>query len=359
MKYKLLFAGDLHKYYKDKTTIKGYVNTCTKVEEELLDIIKREEITHFISLGDWFDKGYGSDIAATLADYDLDIELSKLVNGNFYGVIGNHIRLNMDSNPELHLIQPHRYYKTRRPTSRTEQIIKTPDYLMLNGVQISFAHYNSKEESAYDYKLLRQPEAKYHIGVYHTHQVIPTAALKRVFPNITTNSDAIKTCLDNVDFAIVGHIHKPLGAFRINSSNGHTCTMMVPGSLTNTDAGEGSRHDSIKVPIIEISEDSTVNIRLIDIDLYTDNLTFLRKGVDDDTKMKLRALRGNNLNTLYEGLENAIFSTDGDLGALSLNAFMAQQQYTREDKLLIRNILDQPENINALHDIYNGSKINL
>ena len=142
MKYKILYATDLHKKMKDITTIRGYCTVHNKIEDDLINLISQLGITHFIEGGDWFDSGYGSDVAAALAHTDLDRKLYDAVKGNFYGVIGNHIRLNMDSNPELFLIQPHPKYTTRHRISRDTQIIKTPDELFLNGVQISFCHHD-------------------------------------------------------------------------------------------------------------------------------------------------------------------------------------------------------------------------
>ena len=137
-KTRIMFAGDLHKRSKDITTIEGYVKCCTAVQLELMQLCKELNIEYFVSLGDWYDKGYVSDVAVALADYDFDIRMSNQLNGNFYGLIGNHIRLNMDSNPELHIIQPHPIYASRRVVSRDSQIMKTPEILRINNVQISF-----------------------------------------------------------------------------------------------------------------------------------------------------------------------------------------------------------------------------
>ncbi len=72
MKYKVLLGGDLHKRMKDITTIKGYVEVCNQIQIDLMDKIKEHNITHFISLGDWFDRGYCSDVAAALTHTDID-----------------------------------------------------------------------------------------------------------------------------------------------------------------------------------------------------------------------------------------------------------------------------------------------
>lgn len=353
MIYRILYATDLHKKMKDITTIRGYCNVCNKIEEDLIQLCKELEITHFVSGGDWFDSGYGSDVAAALAHTDIDRILYEAVNGNFYGVIGNHIRLNMDSNPELFLIQPHPKYTTRHNITRKEQIIKTPDELFLNGVQISFCHHDKTAESAASYKRRRKPEAKYHIGLYHTEMVIPTVHLHRMgMTTVMNENSAIFQALDGVDLAIVGHVHKPIGTFRIDKSDGSATTMIVPGSLTNTDAGLISRHTTCDLPIIEIGEEGQVTISYHTLDLRTNEVTFLKKEIDAAKKEKLRSLRGNNKESLYEELEYTSFVGAKAEGFVTLNSFMKEQGYTQSDKNLVKMVISSPENISEMIKVH-------
>ena len=322
MKYRVLCGGDLHKRMKDISTIRGYTTACKKVQLDLMNIIKEMGVTHFISLGDWFHSGYGSDVAAALVHTDIDREMSELLNGNFYGLIGNHIKIRLDSNPELFLIQPHSSYISRHKVNRTEQIIRTPKSLVLNGVQFCFQHWNREAESTYDYKPMIDENCHYHIGLFHTPSVIPTQMLKSMNMNGITNSNsAISAVMNDIELAIVGDIHKPLGTFVINRDDGKSTTMIVPGSLTNTDAGLGSRHDSVELPLIDIDDDGKVTLSYVHIDLHTDKLTFLAKNISDEMKEKLSSLRGNSKETLYEELEQVTFV--GESGSfISLNAFM-------------------------------------
>lgn len=348
MVYRVLIGGDLHKKMKDISTIRGYVNACTKVQKDIMSKIKEYQITHFISLGDWFDSGYGSDVAAALTHTDIDTEMSKLLNGNFYGLIGNHIRIRMDSNPELFLIQPHPSYVSRYPVTRPNQIIRTPKDLKLNGVQFHFMHWNKDAESAFEYKAMIDPECHYHVGLYHTEYIIPTHHLHNMgMKSIVNDNSMIGAALENIDLAIVGHIHKPIGTFTINKVNGKPTTMIIPGSLTNTDAGEISRHSHIDMPLIEISEDGKVTLSYIRQSLYTEELQFLKKNMSADMRDKLKSLRGNTKETLYEELEATTFVGEAS-SFLSLNAFMRQQGYTRSDKQMIRQIINEPDNITPL-----------
>lgn len=352
MKYKILIGGDLHKRMKDLTTIRGYVNGCRKVQLDIIKTLKEGGFTHFISLADWFDKGYGSDVAAALAHTDIDRELMEAVNGNFYGLIGNHIRIRMDSNPELFLIQPHPYYRSRHSVTRPEQIIKTPKDLILNGVQIHFMHWFKEAESALDYKALIDERCHYHIGLYHTEYIIPSSQMVSAGMNMEVSDNSkISAALDKIDLAIVGHVHKPLGTFVINKNDGTTTTMIVPGSLTNTDAGMISRHDYVDMPVIEIDEDGVVTLSYHRQTLHTDELIFMRKNISDDTREKLKSLRGNTKETLYGELEQTTFIGESS-GFISLNSFMKQQGYTAGDRSLIKTVIHNPDNLDELLSIY-------
>lgn len=353
MKRKILFAGDLHKRMKDISTIRGYMHVCVSVQHEIMRILREEGFTDFISLGDWFDRGYGSDVAAALAHTDIDRELAEQMNGNFYGLIGNHIRINMDSNPELFLIQPHSYFKSRHKVHRSTQIMKTPDRLDINGASIYFMHYNKDAKDAGDYKPMLNPESKYNIAIFHTPMIIPTMNLHRMgLTQFANENSKIGVALENIDLAIVGDIHKPLGTFTINKADGTSTTMIVPGSLTNTDAGLGSRHNTIDMPVVEIDDDGAVSLSYRTIDLQTNRLTFMEKTSSSVTDGKMKSLYGNNKAELYENNESTTFVGAGSISGLSMNAFMQEQNYTATDKALIRAVLHEPENVNKMVTLY-------
>ena len=348
---RLLFAGDLHKRPKDISTINGYVECNTAVQRSLMDLIVEKGVDYFFSLGDWYDKGYTSDIAASLVDYDLDIKLANLVHGNFYGVIGNHIRLGMDSNPELHLIQPHPVLKSRRRSSRSEQILKTPEFVRINDVQISLMHYKMEAESVAAYKPKREPWAKYHIALFHTDMIIPMKQLVNTNYGFTASSgQAIGDALEGVDLAIVGHVHNTLGMFNVGTPSGQV-PMIVPGSLTNVDSGEKGRHSMVALPFITVSADSEVKIQFINFDIKTNMVTFKKKNVDE-SREKLKSLRGKSVEDIHETEDVVAVLGNKDEALLSLNAFMQVKNYTRADKALVRSVLKDPKDLKSLVQVY-------
>lgn len=353
-----MFAGDLHKRSKDITTIEGYVRCCRKTQEDIMKACTQLGVTKFVSLGDWYDKGYNADVAASLSDYDIDIKMANQLNGEFYGVIGNHIRIGMDSNPELHIIQPHNVYKSRAEVTRTEQIMRTPKVLRVHDVQISFMHHMMGVDNAEAYKPMREPWAKYHIALFHTPAVIPNAQLSKARYGYNTSSNTvIGRTLEGVDLAIVGDIHMPLGQFSIGTPTG-TTTMIVPGSLTNTDSSEETRHSTINIPIVVIDDESNVTLKYHMFDLNVNLCTFKRKNNEKATE-KLKMLRGKTLPTLHEqaGSESVTYTGATLNPYTTLSGFMKAQGYTDTDKKLVSAIMRTPEDLDALVRIFYNDEL--
>lgn len=354
-KAKILFAGDLHKYPSDKSTISGYAKVCREIEADLINIIQSQDITHFVSLGDWYDRGYGTDVSAALYDTELDRYMAKVLKGNFYGVIGNHLKLHLDTNPELFLIQPHEKYRTKQKVDRTEQIIKTPERLDIGPISIYLQHWFPEAESVLDYKPLLNPNAKFHIGVFHCQEVIPAQKLQSIGIIDGTNK-GISNVLEGLNMALVGHIHKPLGTFPIRFQDS-TCTMIVPGSLTNTDAGMKSRHLDVDMPLITLEDDDSVTISHITLDLRCNELQFADKKFCEENKTSIGNLTGNNLENLYSEHVDGIINDAGN-SSISLNAFMTANGYTPADRALVKSLINYPNDIGkAISIVVEGNKM--
>lgn len=271
MKARILFVSDLHKRDCDFTTIQGYTNAVDAVQRDLLLFIKKAGITHLISLGDWYDKGYRS-INRHSNDRNLDEEFSRAVNGNFYICLGNHFFLERDNNPEMYLIQPHNLYRPTNAIYAQHQIIRAPDHIQIGGVRISLFHYSKKNKS---YHVDLDPSVTYHIGVYHDEVVVPSYVQKDaglIGGKPSTNLDFL---LNNVNLAIVGHLHKPIGAVKIQAG-ARTVPMIIPGSLANT-ANSSTFHETVNLPVIEIGDDDNVSCMLYTFSLHTDLLRLYKR----------------------------------------------------------------------------------
>lgn len=348
MIYKVAFAGDLHKRPKDISTIKGYVKCCDAVQDSLIKMLEEEGITHFVSLGDWYDKGYVDDVSSALADTTREEHMSRMLNGNLYGVIGNHIRLRLDSNPELMLIQPHPVIKSRKGVKRSHQIIRTPSNFMIGNVQFSLVHHQPDAETIEDYSIYRMPGAKYHVACVHDPKFIPNSQLTRSpHPPTLSRDSQISRVLSGVDLCICGDIHMPLGMFDVSP----TTKMIVPGSLTNTNAGVRGRHGSIKIPIITVDDETdSVSFNYYDFDLHLNMLSFDEKA-EQKVVDKLKSIRGNNLAELYDNkpIEGIIAS---GISSLSFGSFLTSQQYTQNDRQLIKTTIKDPTNLTELVKVH-------
>lgn len=350
------FGGDLHKRAKDIGTILGYVRCTEAVQQSLMrDVIMRKQLTDFCSLGDWYDKGYGSDVPNALADNDLDIQLYNLLRGNLFGVIGNHIRLNMDSNPELHLIQPHPVLKSRRVVLRTHQIIRTPDIILFETeeglIQISFMHYNMHYKNVLQYTPERLDNVTFHIALFHTPWIIPNQQLSKTTMKYNVNNMSnIGSALRSVDVAICGDIHFALGSFKLEHNWGET-TVIVPGSFTNTDSSIKSRHHSILMPIITIESDSKYpKIEFTDFDLKTNLLTFKSTDRKAAENKLINPRSKKALTELVSSPTEAAVALGS--GADNLETFMRANGFTDVDRRLIVNVLTKPDQLKELVDIY-------
>lgn len=350
MAKKVLIATDLHKRMKDLTTIRGYCAANRAVQTDLMQFIKDNDVDYMALAGDWYDAGYGSDVGAALAHTDMDIEMNRLLKGNLYGVIGNHIRIRMDSNPELFLIQPHDIYKSRWETDRKEQIIKTPNYFMVDNLQISLCHYNPMADVAMSYAPIRQPEADYHVAIFHTEKVIPKELLSNVNAYMTSSYSDLAKALEGVDYAVVGHIHKPLGICRVPHDDGSQTVVYVPGSLANTEVSQNSMHDEVQLPMFTV-EDGKVSVSYHTFSLHTEMCEFAKKGSKTEEDVKLGALRHNSNEYLYEDMVGQTVSEEDQI-YMSLNLFLDKNNYTPVDRNLIKSVIHNPEDINELLSIF-------
>lgn len=353
---KVLFAGDLHKKAKDPDNIIGYVDNNVAVQTKLMEILKEDSYTHFVSLGDWYDRGFVNDLSAGFSATDMDMQMNRALKGNFYGVIGNHIRLRMDSNPELFLIQPHPTLTTRHPVYRHEQIIKTPEYIRIGDVQISLMHFNFNRKTLGGYKPIRQEWANRHIVIFHTPWIIPNQQLAKANLHANTyTSSAIGDCLQGVDLAICGDIHKPLGKFTVEHQYGATL-MIVPGSLTNSSVDKNSRHYIIYMPTVDIYDDGTFELSFKEFDMMTNMLVFKQdKELAKNTKLDgIRAKRKQEL--IENGTMEATFDRSAP-DAFSLDQLIRRKGYSDKDVRMIDSIFSNPIDVAKLVSIYTSPDV--
>lgn len=349
-----MFAGDLHKLPRDKSTILGSAELTFLTQVRLMELMKNLDITDFFSLGDWYDGGFGEMVGTALSAVELDTRLNEMLNGNFYGVIGNHIRIKLDSNPELFLIQPHDVYRTSRKVFRDKQIINTPNKVRYGTVQISLMHYDINKTNLLQYKPFRDNDVTYHIALFHTPWIVPSSIMSKRLNVYTNYSDSnIADVLNGVDLCICGDIHYPFGQYTISGQYNNTTCICV-GSLTNTDSGESSRHSSINIPIITIYDDNSVKLEYEKFDLMTNYLEFK----PNRTQEKLNTTRGKLRDKDISDIEIAQFVStlfdykSTDMNYFSLDEFVKRKCYSYVQIQAIRSIIKDPYNIDNILSIY-------
>lgn len=306
---KLLFVPDLHKRDADFSTISGFTQAIDAVQSDLLALIRREEITHVISLGDWYDRGYHS-INRLQHDRNVDEEIKKAVNGNFYLCIGNHFFTERDNNPELYMIQPSARYAPVKPVFASSPIAQTPDYFMVDGVQVSLFHFN-KEDKAY--LRPKDPSARYHIGVYHDDTVAPNSIRKELhLPPIEVRG-YLEGIYENIDLAILGHIHNTLGTVRVHTDN-REIPLVIPGALAITQNKACFIHSSVKLPMVTTTANGSITYSEIPQSLHTELLTFHQgkeaKTVEQACISPLMAEGSLHPTTLREFMQNKGYSNN-------------------------------------------------
>lgn len=273
MQARILFLTDLHKRDTDFTTITGYTKAVDAVQEDILEAIKCNNITHLVIGGDWYDKGYRS-INRVFNDSNYDKLLHDAVNGNVYLCRGNHLFLERDSNPEMYLIQPCEAMPPVHPIKTTETpLFKSPDTLQIGPLQISLFHFDKLNKG---YVAKRLPETTYHIGVFHDDCVLPTSIRQASGDHGITETTALSTYYNNIDLAICNHIHMAVGLTHIGVL-GRQVPVFIPGSLCITKNQPSELHSSVKLPVVTLEDDNTVHVQTLNMSLHTELLRIFDK----------------------------------------------------------------------------------
>lgn len=289
---KVLLVWDRHKKAEDFKTIKGFCDANSLVSDDILDFVKKESITHVISLGDLYHRGY-NEMGAQYADTLDDIMLSDAVNGNYYLVVGNHLFLERDANPEFYLIQPNKYPHLQPSTNRRfkKRVIQVEDELVIGCTQFSFFHYN-KENKNYVNRI--QDGVKFHIGLYHDDVMIPNSARSQVGLETKVSNDYIINTFSNITAAFGGHVHNKIGKVVITLPSGRKVPLYLQGSLGITSSKLSEYHNSVNMPIIYCYDDKCT-IGFSEFSLHTDKLTIYR----EEDKMP-----EENKDNVYEAIKN-------------------------------------------------------
>lgn len=268
-----LFLTDLHKRYKDMSSIHGIVPVQHKIQHEIINFCVENNVTHIFIAGDWYDRGFHG-IGQAYSAMEEDRLLSNCVNGNVYLCIGNHFYLERDENPEMYIIQPCPYMVPKDILQTAERpLFNVVPKVRIGNVQISLFHYDKLNKA---YKTQVEPGVTYHIGVYHDEVCVPSWVREREGFGGVTSVYEMEQLYSNVDMAIHGHIHTDIGVTDIRMTDGRVVPLYIPGSLGISQNKEEIKHKEVKLPMVDINDDSTVTTRLVPFSTHLDELSFFK-----------------------------------------------------------------------------------
>jgi len=285
---RILIATDLHKRPGDFTTVKGYVSAVDKVQYDILNFIRQNNVTHFISAGDWYDKGY-HETSRLVSDINLDREISKAVNGNAYICVGNHAYLERDSNPEMYIIQPSPRFTLREPVQAFKPIFQAVKDIQIGPLQISLFHFDKENKN---YVNERRPETIFHVGIYHDATMVPASIRQTAGYLEPVKTTAIADILRNVDLAVVGHIHSAVGMQQVNIGD-KIVPMLIPGAMCVCRNAAVEKHHSVKLPVIDVDDNGNITLAYAEFSTHMEELTFFEKKEKEKINVK-SVLQANN-----------------------------------------------------------------
>lgn len=249
----ILVIPDIHILAKEpKNRNQMMISRQLKVLTELHSLIKSNKITGVIFLGDIYDRGFPDcsyNYTSTTVSKIKDI--SKAVNGMCFSVLGNH---------EISYAKDNVFYSIANITSdivkeqivgletpkQIDSCIQVPSMIDFGNVKIYLMHFRKHNKA---YKISK--DNKNTIGLYHDDLVTFESKMNLYHHRLGNGISVSNTDIfDNVDWAIIGHIHTPLLTFNLNNSR--QTVIDVPGAIIARTVAE--EHDRIKLPIISINK---------------------------------------------------------------------------------------------------------
>lgn len=269
---KVICIPDLHKRWKDGESIKNQIDVQIQIQQDIVDTIQREGITHLLQLGDWYDRGFHG-LCMVYGAWEMDRRISAAVNGNAYLLIGNHFFLERDENPEMYIIQPNEFVRPQYDIPLpSEPMFKLVPSLRLGDVQIDFFHYSKVDKMYYNPV---EAGVKYHIGLYHDDVCVPGFVREQEgYTSTDTSSLTLNKIYQNIDLAVHGHIHARVGTCEVTLSDGRQVPLIIPGALGITQNKSQFKHKDVDCPVLTIEDDSTVKISFVKIPTHIDRLQF-------------------------------------------------------------------------------------
>lgn len=277
-KLRILYSTDAHLSVKLSKTKQDSFSESLYILDEWIRHIKKNKIDVFIQGGDFFDRGSPTEDTWYINQVEKRlVEINKLTEGNFYMVMGNHEYSYSKNNPIFKYLDMQdenviKDYQERETLEVTNKLIKVISSLNLPGVEIHFKHFSYNK----NYKIIPKDTNNFIIGLYHDD--ITTHEIKENLFYLENKDDFGATTsdiFDNVNLAILAHIHIPASKLILN--NTRSTVVLTPGSVKANKSNE--THAFATLPIIEIDFNDEANTK-IDIKDCTFKLLEYTKSFD-------------------------------------------------------------------------------
>lgn len=252
---KLLCIPDIHCLIKEPRNRNGVlISRTNQLIDELCYIMVQNNITGVVFLGDIADQGASSsnlnDESTRLSKI---IKLVRCADGNAFSVFGNHERT-YHANNMFYTIASidsedlrHEVFGFNKP-ELLYPYIRTPACIDYGICKIYLMHFRKAPKD----KLYRVNDVNYHtVCLYHDDLISFESKMELYHHKLGNGIDIHNTNIfDNVDWAILGHIHTPLETF--NLLNERKTVVDCVGSFIGRNIAE--KHERLKLPVICIDE---------------------------------------------------------------------------------------------------------
>lgn len=285
---RVLPITDRHIYEKDLKTVGNYVKVQHKITKDIVEFIRNDKYKNVaVHLGDVAHQGYRSFVSG-YRDIMAEMRIAKAVHGDNYIVVGNHMYIMRDSNPEFLMMQPTPKFTTKHEMylEPDDSILKLHDGIIIGDTQFSFIHYELRDKN---YKRIREPGIKTHIAFFHDDNIIPSSIKAGHGMTTVNSSEYIADVLEDIDIAVVPHWHTKVGLVYVHVGN-KTVPMYIPGALCHTSVAMSERHKNVELPTFIVSNEG-VKIELVTFSTYLNELKFYESNDSDIEKRKRKAAR--------------------------------------------------------------------
>lgn len=343
-----LITTDKHVIDKDFKTVQGYRKALRQNIEDQIEYCEQNEVTHVFDTGDIGDRGF----KVLSQAYSWEVLFRRWRETvDYYVTIGNHLFLEMDSNPELYWIQPSPFVQPKDAdyVPPEEPLLKTVDSLVIGTVMFSFHHFNKTDK---DYIRYRPPGITHHHAIYHDDIILPSNIQRDFYQTTNVDTNYLNSIYENVDSATVGHIHKPYGLVKMHI-NGREVPVDVPGSCGITNRGEAEVHSYVDLPQYDVYDDGTIEKTYVRFSTHLEMMTFFKP--KDRSVPKEILEYANEIQSSFQGVDKArevlIKSTSKKL---SVEAYLTQLGYTQNGiDLFTRSTFTKLSTVDVLNILYN------